>query len=72
MAPLYQRLAEPAKELYDQDLLSTEIARRLDCDINTVTSAIAHWFTSRELPVPDGRTRRKSLAVKSTRQSSQT
>ena len=62
--PLFERLAGEAKQLYDEGLLNGEIAKRLGCDINTVTRSIAFWFSSRSLPVPDGRTRRKSLARK--------
>jgi hypothetical protein len=41
-----------------------EIAAALQSDRDTVTRAIAWWHTSRDLPVPDGRVRRKSLARK--------
>jgi site-specific DNA recombinase len=67
--PTYQKLAEPAKELYDQGLLNGEVADRLGCDRNTVTKAIAHWFRSRGLAVPDGRTRRPDLNRPETRPS---
>jgi transposase len=63
-APLYQEIAEKVKELYDQGMLLGEIASRLGCDRNTITSAVEFWFRSRTLPVPDGRTRRKSLERK--------
>jgi len=59
--PLYRRLSDPAKALWDQELLMQEIADRLDCEKNTITSAIRFWFESRHLPVPDGRRRRKNL-----------
>jgi hypothetical protein len=48
-------------ELYREDMLLQDIAAKLKCDRNTVTQAIRYWHTSRGLPVPDGRTRRKSL-----------
>jgi site-specific DNA recombinase len=67
--PLFQKLSQPAKELYDQGLLNQEIASRLGCDPNTITKAINHWFKSRGLAVPDGRTRRKTLACKTVRTS---
>jgi hypothetical protein len=59
--PRYQEIADEAKRLYDEGLLVGEIARRLQCDKNTLTKALAYWHTSRGLPVPGGRTRRKSL-----------
>jgi hypothetical protein len=61
---LVQELADKAKELFDQNLLLQEIAEKLQCCKDTVTQAIAYWFRSRGLPVPDGRTRRKSLERK--------
>jgi hypothetical protein len=54
-------LADEAKALWDDGLLMQEIAERLGCHRDTVTGAIEHWFRSRGLAVPDGRTRRKSL-----------
>jgi site-specific DNA recombinase len=62
--PLFEHLAGEAKLLYDEGLLNGEIAARLGSDINTITRSIAFWFSSRSLPVPDGRTRRMSLARK--------
>jgi site-specific DNA recombinase len=62
---LAEQLADKAKELWDQELLMQEIATRLCCNLDTATAAIAHWFRSRGLEVPDGRTRRKSLPRKS-------
>jgi site-specific DNA recombinase len=62
---LAEQLAEKAKELWDRGLLMQEIATRLGCNLDTATAAIAHWFRSRGLEIPDGRTRRKSLPRKS-------
>jgi len=62
--PPYQRLSERAMQLYQEDVLLQDIALELKCDRNTVTQAIRYWHTSRGLPVPDGRTRRKSLRHK--------
>jgi orotate phosphoribosyltransferase-like protein len=59
--PLYQQLATRAMELAEEGMLLQDIAAQLECDRNTVTQAIRYWHTSRGLPVPDGRTRRKSL-----------
>lgn len=63
--PLYQAIADEVMEQYDQGMLLGDIASKLDVDCNTVTSSIKFWHESRGLPVPDGRTRRKSLTKKS-------
>jgi DNA invertase Pin-like site-specific DNA recombinase len=60
----YRKIADQVKQLCDQGLLLSEIAEQLSCDRNTITQAIAYWHASRGLPVPDGRTRRKSLERK--------
>jgi hypothetical protein len=62
---LPQELADRAKALYDQGLLLHEISRQLGCNRDTGTAAIAYWFASRGLQVPDGRSRRKTLDRKS-------
>ncbi len=62
--PMYQRISDRVKKLYDDGLLLGEIAEHLTCDHNTITKALAYWHKSRGLEVPDGRTRRKSLARK--------
>lgn len=67
-SPHYQQLADPAKELWDRGFLMAEIAAALNCDRNTVTSAISYWHTSRGLELPDGRSRRKTLDHKVTLQ----
>ncbi len=38
-----------------------EIAAACDCDMSIVTTAVKLWHEQRNLPVPDGRTRRKML-----------
>jgi hypothetical protein len=58
---LPERLADAAKEFWDRGLLMQEIAARLGTNPDTVTKAVEHWFRSRGLEEPDGRTRRKSL-----------
>ena len=50
--------------LYRQKKLLQDIADTLKVDRNTVTSAIRWWHEVRGLPIPDGRTRRKELEVK--------
>jgi site-specific DNA recombinase len=62
---LADQLAERAKDLWDQGHLVHDIAATLGCNRDTATKAIQHWFQSRGLEAPDGRTRRKTLAVKS-------
>jgi len=59
--PHYQSIADDVMKLYDQGLLLGQIADALKIDRNTVTSSVKFWHEQRGLPVPDGRTRRKSL-----------
>jgi DNA invertase Pin-like site-specific DNA recombinase len=66
-SPLSVEKAERAKVLFDAQYLLQDIARELGCSRNTVTNWIAFWHTSRGLPVPDGKERRKSLPRKSER-----
>jgi len=65
--PKYARIADEAIRLCEAGLLMQEIGERLDCDRTTLTRAIAYWHESRGLPVPDGRTRRKTLHRKCSR-----
>jgi transposase len=67
-ASLAEELADKAKDLWDRNLLMREIADRLQCCLQTAIQAIAHWFRSRGLEVPDGRTRRKQLLGRSSPQ----
>jgi hypothetical protein len=69
-----EELADEAKALWDRtgpELLvrqiSSELSKSRGTKIgrNLVAKALAHWFTSRGLPVPDGRSRRATLAKKS-------
>jgi site-specific DNA recombinase len=62
--PLYQRISDEVKRLCDEDWLLGEIAGHFHCTAETITKARAYWYESRGLPVPDGRTRRKSLPRK--------
>jgi hypothetical protein len=59
--PPYQRLSDEVFALLEEGWLMEEIAQRLGRDRNTVTKAMKFAYQSRGLPVPDGRTRRKSL-----------
>lgn len=65
--PLYQRLAEEVKRRCDDGQLLQDIARDLSCDRNTITQAFSFWYESWELTAPDGRARRKTLAVKTSK-----
>ena len=62
--PLFQVISDDAKQLADEGLDFGKIAEQLGVDRNTVTKSLAYWHESRGLPVPDGRTRRKSLRRK--------
>ena len=53
-----ERLAERAKAFYDGGLLVKQVAAELKVSRNLVAAALRHWFVSRGLPVPDGRSRR--------------
>lgn len=63
-SPLYQQIAEKVMGRYRPGMLLQDIARDLHIDRNTVTAAIRWWHEARGLPVPDGRSRRKELEVK--------
>jgi DNA invertase Pin-like site-specific DNA recombinase len=56
--------SERAKELYDQGLLHAQIAARMGCARSWVTKLLRHWHESRDLMMPDGRSRRARLAKK--------
>jgi nucleotide-binding universal stress UspA family protein len=56
--------ATRAKEMYDRGQMNCQIANELGCGRNWVTKLIEHWFMSRRLPVPDGRSRRSTLPKK--------
>lgn len=59
--PPYEAIAEQAKALFDQGMLYKDIAKQLNVTRALVIKAINFWFTSRGLPVPDGRLRRFEL-----------
>jgi transposase len=56
--------ANEAKSLYDQGLMNAKIARILGCSRSQVTKLLKHWFESRGLTMPDGRSRRSQLKQK--------
>jgi hypothetical protein len=61
---LFQRIADELKQLADEGVHFHVIAEQLHCSLSLITKAWKFWHTSRGLDVPDGRTRRKSLAHK--------
>ncbi|MGY8771631.1 MAG: recombinase family protein [Pirellulales bacterium] len=67
--PMYQRISDEVKQLYDKELLIGDIAEKMGCDRNTITEANRFWYESRGLEVIDGRTRRKSLKRKASSKS---
>ena len=56
--------SEKAKALYDQELMNAQIAKILGVSKSMVTKLLRHWFNSRGLTMPDGRTRRSNLPKK--------
>ncbi|MEQ8788669.1 MAG: recombinase family protein [Pirellulaceae bacterium] len=59
-----ESLSEKVKELYDQGMMMALIAERLGCSRSRATAALKFWFESRDLVMPDGRTRRGELKQK--------
>jgi AraC-like DNA-binding protein len=62
--PQYEEESERAKALFDQGWLMIRIAREMGKAKSHVTKLIKHWFESRGLAVPDGRSRRGTLTEK--------
>jgi predicted site-specific integrase-resolvase/predicted transcriptional regulator len=60
----FTKLSDQAKALYDEDLMNAEIAKSLGVSRSMVTKLLHHWFDSRGLVMPDGRSRRAKLARK--------
>ena len=67
---LAMKIADEAKVLIDEGWLLQEIAKKFGCCRDIITAAVKYWYSSRGLPVPDGRTRRKSLERKSSKKRS--
>ena len=65
--PLYQTIADEVVQLYQKGELLQCIAEQISLDPHTVVAAVKWWHEERGLPVPDGRTRRKSLDRKTSR-----
>jgi site-specific DNA recombinase len=60
----YEIESETAKELWDKGWLMIDIAREMKKKQSYVRKLIKYWFESRQLPIPDGRGRRSTLAKK--------
>ena len=60
----FKAIAEKAKALYDEDLLIEQIAEKLGYCRDTIHDSLVYWFESRGQKMPDGRNRRKLLAIK--------
>jgi hypothetical protein len=58
---LAETLMERIMELWHGGMPHGKIATECDCDVSIVTTAVKMWHKQRNLPVPDGRTRRKML-----------
>ena len=56
--------ADEVKAMVDRGLMMAEIALKLGVHRNQVTFALQHWYTTRGLTAPDGRTRRSTLEKK--------
>ena len=54
--------SEEVKQLADQHLPKKEIAKRLGVSRSQITKLLKHWYESRGLTMPDGRSRRSSLS----------
>ena len=62
--PTFKRIADEVMSQYRDGVLLGDIAARLNVNPNVIAKAVAFWHTQRGLPVPNGRTRRKSLTIK--------
>lgn len=62
---LFDSVFAEVMEQYHAKALYSDIAAKMRLDRNTVTAVVARWHRERNLPMPDGRTRRKNLITKS-------
>jgi len=58
---LADTLFERIMELWHQGMPHGQIATECNCDNSIITTVVKKWHEQRNLPVPDGRTRRKLL-----------
>jgi DNA invertase Pin-like site-specific DNA recombinase len=61
--PLYQRLMPAVMELYFKGTKLQDIAAQLSVGRHMVTNIVRNWHQAQNLPVPDGRTRRKQITA---------
>ena len=62
--PPFRAIQAEVIKLWNEGLLMGEIAERFQVSRDLLTRTIAAWHVDHGLPVPDGRTRRKSLLTK--------
>ncbi|QEG24785.1 recombinase family protein [Mariniblastus fucicola] len=62
--PAYDRIGDRVMELYRQDRLLQVIANDVGVCKDTITKVVRIWHEENNVPLEDGRTRRKRLAVK--------
>lgn len=62
--PKYQKIADEVMRFVQEQRLFGWIAEHFGVSANLITQSIRWWHESHGLPVPDGRTRRRSLTVK--------
>jgi hypothetical protein len=67
IAPQYVEIADKVQALMQQGHLLQEIGNQLGEERHVITKAMQHWYKSRGLPVPDGRTRRRDLKRKTSK-----
>lgn len=60
-SPRYQKIAEEAKQLWDEDIPTKEIARQLNCSPPTVERSVQYWHEIRGLPIPREKERKDRL-----------
>jgi uncharacterized protein YjcR len=56
--------SERAKSLYDKKMMNAVIATKMGCSRSRLTKILKYWFESRNLEMPDGRSRRSQLERK--------
>ena len=62
--PLYERISENVKSLWDQGVSVLKMAKDLKCSTMAITHALSHWHRTRGLPVPTGRSRLRTRAAR--------
>jgi len=62
--PPCRAIQNEVMQMLGEGLLMREIATHFHVSLNLLTRSVAAWHIERGLPVPDGRTRRKSLLIR--------